>query len=321
MYRYLHFDQLGNFFIFSGIATVIITRTFLHLSGYPQIGSASGLHVAHVLFGGLLMMLALMLLFNFITHTRFLFLTAIIGGVGFGLFIDEIGKFVTKDVDYFFKPAFVIMYVIFILMFVLSRLFQQKHITQEEYLLNSVETLKDAVLQKMNPFKQQQMLEYLTQCKAEPTLVPALASYYSSLKTTAYNSGWQNKLEHKYHAFVYNKWFLRVLSTFFLLEAMWLIFYVFVFSLNDGFMDLAESVSIITSAIRSVLILLGIFFLYKSHLRSYHFFWYATILSITILQLFRLYDDPFYALIWLFIDGFILLNLRILTRKEQLASN
>ena len=42
---------------------------------------------------------------------------AVVGGVGFGFFIDELGKFVTSDNNYFFKPAAAMIDALFIGLF------------------------------------------------------------------------------------------------------------------------------------------------------------------------------------------------------------
>src|SRR5665647_796666 len=51
-------------FVVAAVVTVLLTRAFLAAAGYPQIGGG-GLHVAHVLWGGLLMALAFVLLLSF----------------------------------------------------------------------------------------------------------------------------------------------------------------------------------------------------------------------------------------------------------------
>ncbi|KWX00084.1 hypothetical protein C3Y87_00420 [Carbonactinospora thermoautotrophica] len=45
-------------FVVAGISTVLLTRAYLAATGCPQIGGG-GLHIAHVLWGGLLMLVAL----------------------------------------------------------------------------------------------------------------------------------------------------------------------------------------------------------------------------------------------------------------------
>jgi hypothetical protein len=93
--------------------SVILTRLFLELTGYPQLGN-SELHIAHVLWGGLLLFIASLLpllLSNRWAHN----LSAILSGLGVGLFIDEVGKFITQSNDYFYPPAAPIIYAFFLL--------------------------------------------------------------------------------------------------------------------------------------------------------------------------------------------------------------
>ncbi|HAF61927.1 MAG TPA: hypothetical protein DCK95_06335 [Anaerolineaceae bacterium] len=94
-------------------ASVSLTRFFLELSDYPQLGNAE-LHFAHVLWGGLFLMVAALLPLLF-ANRRVLNLSAIFAGIGMGLFIDEVGKFITQSNDYFYPAAAPIVYAFFLI--------------------------------------------------------------------------------------------------------------------------------------------------------------------------------------------------------------
>lgn len=93
--------------------TVVAVRLFLQLTGFPQIGN-SVLHIAHALWGALLLFIAVLLPLIFANRWA-IQVSALLSGVGIGLFIDEVGKFITQKNDYFFPPALPLIYGFFLL--------------------------------------------------------------------------------------------------------------------------------------------------------------------------------------------------------------
>lgn len=127
-------------FLVASVVTVLVTRAYLAAADYPQIGGG-GLHLAHVLWGGLLMALAMMLLLSYVGPVP-RSLGAVLGGVGFGLFIDEVGKFVTADNDYFYAPtAAIIYFVTVVLVLVVEGLHGRRAHHPAEYLAVAVDRL------------------------------------------------------------------------------------------------------------------------------------------------------------------------------------
>ena len=92
--------------------TVIFIRAFLHFAGYPQIGGDI-LHISHALWGGLLLFIAVLLPMT-LNNLWAIKTSALLSGIGVGLFIDEVGKFITQTNDYFFAPALSLIYGFFI---------------------------------------------------------------------------------------------------------------------------------------------------------------------------------------------------------------
>src|SRR5260221_5496527 len=136
-------------------------RFFLALTGFPQLGG-HGLHIAHMLWGGLFMLASLVALLAFLGR-RVQRIAAIVGGIGFGTFIDELGKFITSDNDYFFRPTISLIYCIFVLLFLLGRRIEERApFSRRELVANGLDQIKESVLADGAPLPQRE-----TQLNAE----------------------------------------------------------------------------------------------------------------------------------------------------------
>jgi hypothetical protein len=94
--------------IVSFVIAVVGTRWFLQATGYPQVGGGE-LHVAHMLWGGLALVIAALL--GLVVSAAWVpTVMAILTGAGTGLFIDEVGKFITASNDYFYPLAAPLIY-------------------------------------------------------------------------------------------------------------------------------------------------------------------------------------------------------------------
>src|SRR5438270_3257172 len=152
-------------FLVSAVSSLLLLRFFLYLSGYPQVGGGS-LHIAHMLYGGLFMAAAIVINVSFL-GARVQRFSALLGGVGFGIFIDELGKFITRDNNYFYKPTIGIIYAIFIVLYLaFNFLSRDNRLTSREYQLNALAQLEEAIVHNMDPEEKERMRRLLS--RADP---------------------------------------------------------------------------------------------------------------------------------------------------------
>jgi hypothetical protein len=176
-------------FLVSAVATVLATRAFLALAGWPRLGGG-GLHVAHMLWGGLGLATALIAVLVTLgrgPRTP----AATLGGAGFGLFIDEVGKFVTRDHDYFYRPAVALMYGVFVLLFFAAqRALKGRALTDDERLANAVHLYGDVAARDLDTGERARALALLDACDpADPRVAPLRALVAAAAPTGAGRPG------------------------------------------------------------------------------------------------------------------------------------
>lgn len=210
-----------NFFIFS-ILSIVGIRIFLVLTGYPQLGGGE-LHIAHMLWGGLLMAIALILNMMFLNKALHQ-LASIIAGIGFGAFIDELGKFITADNNYFFQPTFALIYSVFVLLYVLVHLIKKRvQYTQVEYVANVLEVTKEVLIEDFDREEKQRALTWLAQADPENRFTKTLKTLITSEKPIEIQPSIFSSLRQSfalwYRSIITRAWIQRLAIIFFFFQA------------------------------------------------------------------------------------------------------
>ena len=146
--------------LISFAASVSLTRLFLEVTGYPQLGGGE-LHIAHVLWGGLLLFIGSLLPLIF-SNRWALDLSALLSGVGIGLFIDEVGKFITQTNDYFYPSAAPIIYAFFLLTALLYvRVSREREKNARVYMYHVFQQLEELLDNDLSIKEDRQIIQYL----------------------------------------------------------------------------------------------------------------------------------------------------------------
>jgi len=159
-------------FLVATVVAILLTRLFLELTGYPRMGGG-GLHIAHMLWGGLLMLVALVLLLV-VLGKRAKRAGALIGGVGFGLFVDELGKFITSDNNYFFQPTIALIYSLLVLLFLGFRAIERRSLSEAELLANAADMVREVIMGGATEAEISRTLALLERSQAQGPLVDGL---------------------------------------------------------------------------------------------------------------------------------------------------
>ncbi|MCB0876142.1 MAG: hypothetical protein KDB46_08110 [Solirubrobacterales bacterium] len=325
--------QLHETFLVSAVAMILVIRTQLWLTNYPQLGG-SGLHIAHLLWGGLFMVITIGILLTLLGRGARV-PAAVLGGIGFGFFIDELGKFITEDNDYFFKPAAGVIYICFVALFLVSRHLQRsRRLSEADLLRNAMERLGGATHGNFDARDRARTLEFLDGVDATNPMVVPLRELVHRIEAAPApaRSRWSllaERVRRRYMEVAAKRWFVRAIVGFF---AVWAAVTILnlatvigalassdvesaLLEENGTFLGTAIGVS---SGVAAVFVVIGLLRIRRGA-REEGYEWIARglLVSLFITQVFLFVQSQFGAVFGLGLDVVLLITVRTLARNER----
>jgi hypothetical protein len=336
--RNADFGRLLESFLVAAIATILLIRTQLWLTNYPQLGGG-GLHIAHLLYGGIFMVIAIGILLTLLGRAP-RSPAAIIGGVGFGFFIDELGKFVTEDNNYFFEPAAAIIYLVFVGLFLLVRALKRDAVlTPVDRLSNAIDLVGEAARRPFDENQKRRALELLRGAEDAGPLVEPVRRLIAELDALPPAepprlARWGGAVRGRYFELVERPWFVRLLAWIFAVWAVLSLLAVVELVLSLGFdwggarsgfrrddiarLPFINWASLVSSTASAVLVVGGLLRLRRRRrIDAYRLFSYALLVAIFITRVFAFVESQFGAVFGLAVDLLLLVTVRYMSEQER----
>jgi hypothetical protein len=328
----------------SALITLLGTRYYLQLRGWPTI--SFGLwHIAHANWGGILMVIGSILTLVF--HGEKIRKTsAIVSGIGWGLFIDEVGKYITKNNNYWFQPAIIIIYISFIILYLVYRHLENNQPQDTKTLLySSINNLEKAVENDLNKNEKKETIKNLTKIyKKEKdlnikNLARELKLFFEKQEIVKINeNSWWRILIKKTGYYSYNKFFKTRLVVYGLIiySSIWAFIRIqetVRILINPQKMQMLQKFSggydlisksdfymmagkIFFDLVTAVFFVVGIFFMTtKRKFKGLKFFQMGLIVAIFLSTVFKLYFDQF-SEVWVLATSILLFFVISKMRKE-----
>jgi hypothetical protein len=252
---------------------------------------------------------------------------AILGGAGFGTFIDELGKFITSDNDYFFQPTIALIYIIFVLLFLLGeRLVRLAQVTPRERLVQALDVTTDTVIEQFPTTERDLALSLFAEADPKSPLTVAtqralrrIAAQPDPPPNMAERAA--NRVGQAYAWLTCQRWFLKFVL---IISAVGIFFSLvgLVISVaidpGESEVELATSVVagplLLANAIAGALLLIGLLAFRRSVIAALEWFRRAALVSLLMVQPISFYDEQLAAIVGL---G---LNLALLSALEYAIS-
>lgn len=330
--RNVEFVQLFDSFFITAISTILVVRFYLKITGYPQVGGST-LHIAHLLPGTLLLLGAVILLLTAVNRAARGF-AAIMAGLGFGLAWDELGKFITKNNNYFFHATPGLIYLTFVILYLIIRYISQRSFTQDEYMANLLDLIKDAAIKDLDEHEYahaRQLLAHVSKdhyfyepvrhmmasvrpnIKREPSLLDKAVGLVKKPLLELSRQTFFSKLVISI-AFVYG--FASLAAAAFFFAGATLPDNYHVSTLLEG--DESDIIGGISALASAVLAVIAMFKYQTGHVRrAYRYFEQGLLVNIFLGQVVLFFKSQGVAIFWLAITLFLLVNLELLAAEHK----